>query len=113
MGYFLSGCCIKGRNKLRSCARHGQGYLKMKKLILSFAIIAGVSAAVIGLCSFTSEKQEVTETTVHSHIHVASQGAHCSGSVGCDCSGFSPITNGKEWQKEYCRHCGHKRSCHK
>lgn len=44
---------------------------------------------------------------------ISFRGKHCSGSVGCDCSGFSPITDGKEWQKSYCKKCGHARSCHK
>lgn len=43
---------------------------------------------------------------------ISFRGKHCSGSVGCDCSGFDPITDGFEWQKSYCKHCGHKRSCH-
>ncbi len=43
---------------------------------------------------------------------ISFRGKHCSGTVGCDCSGFSPITNGYEWQKEYCKKCGHKKSCH-
>lgn len=41
------------------------------------------------------------------------QGKHCNGTVGCNCPGFSPITNGEIWQREYCRHCGHKKSYHK
>lgn len=41
------------------------------------------------------------------------QGTHCSGTVGCGCPGFSPITNGDVWQQAYCRHCGHRRGCHK
>lgn len=41
------------------------------------------------------------------------KGKKCNGSVGCDCPGFSPITNGKEWQKSYCKHCGHKKSNHR
>ncbi len=102
-------------NKFRSCARHGLGYLKMKKLVLTLAVAAGSAAALIGLCSFasatTAEAPAVIE--VHTHNHAASQGAHCNGTVGCDCSGFAPITNGKEWQKSYCKHCGHKKSCHK
>lgn len=43
---------------------------------------------------------------------ISFRGKHCSGSVGCDCSGFDPITDGDEWQKAYCKHCGHKKSCH-
>ncbi len=114
-GYFWRETVIEGRNKLRSCARHESGQLKMKKLVLSLAIVAVCSAAVVSLCSFSSEASATTvsATPVHTHFHSPSQGAHCSGSVGCDCPGFSPITNGKEWQKSYCRHCGHKKSSHR
>lgn len=44
---------------------------------------------------------------------ISFRGKKCSGSVGCDCSGFTPITDGDEWQKAYCKHCGHQKSCHK
>lgn len=54
---------------------------------------------------------------IHNHeilaTHVAVQGKYCTGSVGCSCTGFSPITNGDVWQQAYCEHCGHKKSCHK
>ena len=41
------------------------------------------------------------------------KGKHCNGIVGCSCPGFSPITNAEVWKQEYCKHCGHKKSCHK
>ncbi len=85
----------------------------MKKTILTLAIVA-VSATALGFCAAaasTSSKTAFTVTEIHTHV--ATQRKHCSGSVGCDCSGFSPITNGKEWQKSYCKHCGHKKSCHR
>lgn len=85
----------------------------MKKLILSLVIITGCSVAALGLCSFASSNQEVSTVAVHTHSHAASQGKHCNGTVGCDCSGFSPITNGKEWQKSYCKNYEHMKSCHK
>lgn len=37
---------------------------------------------------------------------------HCTETVGCDCPGFDPITNGEVWQQSYCRHCGHKKRNH-
>lgn len=40
-------------------------------------------------------------------------GTHCSGTVGCPCSGFAPITNGDVWEQSYCKKCGHHRRCHK
>lgn len=44
---------------------------------------------------------------------ISFRGKVCSGSVGCGCSGFDPIKNGDVWQEAYCKHCGHKKSCHK
>ncbi len=85
----------------------------MKKLVLSLAVVASSAAAVITLCSFASTASTEAVTATEVHTHAASQGKHCSGSVGCDCSRFSPITNGDEWQKSYCKHCGHKKSCHR
>lgn len=52
-------------------------------------------------------------TTESAPVYPSFQGKHCTGTVGCDCPGFEPITDGKEWEKAYCKHCGHKKSCHK
>ena len=41
------------------------------------------------------------------------KGEHCSGTVGCSCSGFKSITSGEEWEKSYCTRCGHHRKSHK
>lgn len=41
------------------------------------------------------------------------KGRHCTGTVGCDCPGFAPITNQEVWKQSYCKHCGHKKSVHK
>ena len=89
----------------------------MKKTILTLAIVA-ISATVLGCCAAaasasTSASSKAVFAATEIHTHTATQGKHCSGTVGCDCSGFSPITNGKEWQKSYCKHCGHKKSCHR
>ena len=60
---------------------------------------------------------QYSDCTTHQHefttTQIASQGKHCSGTVGCSCPGFSLITNGDVWQQAYCKHCYHKRSCHK
>ncbi len=57
------------------------------------------------------------EFTEHNHLLEATdasvQGTNCSGTVGCSCPGFSPITNGDVWQQSYCKHCNHKKSVHK
>lgn len=77
-------------------------------MVVVMTMVASVSA----LASAHKE-----DCGTHSHFvgstHVASQGARCTGTVGCDCSGFSPITNGDVWQQAYCKRCGHHRRCHK
>lgn len=102
---------LRTNTNLKSCALHGLGYLKMKKLVLSLAIVTSSAAAIIVVSVTTAETPISTE--FHAHNYVASQGKHCNGTVGCRCLGFAPITNGKEWQKSYCKHCGHSKSCHK
>ncbi|MCQ2077379.1 MAG: hypothetical protein MJZ20_10235 [Bacteroidaceae bacterium] len=55
----------------------------------------------------SEHNRETTSVPIHM------EGKHCRGTVGCDCPGFAPITNGDEWQKAYCKHCGHKKTYHK
>lgn len=84
----------------------------MKKMIFVFVVMIVMVASATMYAN--SHKDGCC---VHSHdvlaTNVAVQGKHCSGSVGCSCTGFSPITNGDVWQQAYCKHCGHKKSCHK
>ena len=80
------------------------GYRKMKKRIMfAIATIAVSVTAIIGLSSFASK----------SDSHADCHGKHCTYTVGCDCSGFSPKTDGAEWEKAYCKKCGHHKSYHK
>ena len=81
----------------------------MKKIIGAVSALMVSAVVVVGLCSFTSK----TEVKSDVCTEVSCQGKHCNGTVGCDCPGFSPKTNGDEWEKAYCRHCGHHRSSHK
>ena len=74
-----------------------------KRIMFAIATIAVSVTAIIGLSSIASK----------SDSHADCHGKHCTYTVGCDCSGFSPITDGDEWQKEYCKRCGHKKSYHK
>jgi hypothetical protein len=87
----------------------------MKKLVFTFAIAVSSVFAAIALSSNSSAAPATTANEsieVVTHCHATAQGKHCSGSVGCSCTGFSPITNGDVWQQAYCKHCGHKKSCH-
>ena len=54
-----------------------------------------------------------TDPAVRNSRNPSFRGAHCRGTVGCDCSGFAPITNGNLWQREDCRKCSHKKMYHK
>ena len=84
----------------------------MKKMVLCFVLM--MMAAVTVSISANGHKESCSEHDgFAATTHVATQGTHCSGTVGCDCKGFSPITNGDVWQQAYCKHCGHKKSCHK
>ena len=84
----------------------------MKKMVLSFVLV--MMAVVTVSVSANAHKDEcMGHDGLVLTTHVATQGTHCSGTVGCDCKGFSPITNGDVWQQAYCKHCGHKKSCHK
>lgn len=82
-----------------------------KKIAIALATLAVAAVAVVSLCSFTYRNEIVTDEGHHTHL--SCQGKHCTGTVGCGCSGFSAITNGKEWQKSYCKNCGHHKSYHK
>ena len=84
----------------------------MKKMVYVFlAMIAMVASVTV------FAKSHDANCNVHNHVahanSMAVQGKHCTGTVGCSCTGFSPITNGDVWQQAYCKYCGHKKSCHK
>ena len=84
-----------------------------KKIMLVVASIFLSTITIVGLSSFTSQSNNATEPESTVHTHVLCQGKHCTYTVGCDCSGFSPKTNGKEWEKSYCKRCGHHKKYHK
>ena len=83
----------------------------MKKILLSCSVIVVLVAAVSILASAKSVKSDELDNYTIS-THASMEGTHCSGTVGCNCPGFAPITNGDVWQQSYCRHCGHHKRCH-
>jgi hypothetical protein len=97
---------------IKSCARHEIVYVIMKKMLFGFAVLM-MMVATISVFANT----QPAECTEHDHLSVTTQvsvqGTHCSGTVGCSCPGFSPITNGDVWQQSYCKHCSHKKSYHR
>lgn len=70
-----------------------------KKIMFAVASVFLSTITVVALSSFTSKSSNATESESTVHTHVSCQGKHCTYTVGCDCSGFSPKTNGKEWEK--------------
>ena len=74
-------------------------------------MIVVLVAAVTILVSAKSVKNDELDNSPTS-TQVAMEGKHCNGTVGCNCPGFAPITNGEVWQQSYCRHCGHHKRCH-
>ncbi|MBQ5723625.1 MAG: hypothetical protein IIV64_05435 [Muribaculaceae bacterium] len=81
-----------------------------KKMMYAVAVVVSVAAA-FGLSSFSSEANSASHHSLVSHADC--EGKHCTYTEGCDCSGFAPVTGGSEWQKEYCRRCGHHRQYHR
>lgn len=88
------------------------GHMTMKKMVLVFATVIAMVASVTVLANSCKDGSFVRNHEAL-FIHVAVQGKHCSGTVGCSCSGFSPITNGDIWEEAYCRRCSHHRRFHR
>lgn len=84
-----------------------------KNIIVAFVVIAVSATAIMGLSSFTSKNSMGTDVVLADYAHESCRGKHCTYTVGCSCSGFSPKTNGKEWEKSYCKRCGHHKKYHK
>ncbi|MCM1372983.1 MAG: hypothetical protein NC113_07835 [Bacteroides sp.] len=84
----------------------------MKK-VLVLVVVMSITAFALSSLVNASPLELSLEDDSEVAITVHSQGKYCSGTVGCNCSGFSPITNGEEWKKLYCRKCGHYKGYHK
>lgn len=80
--------------------------------MIAFAVITVSSAAIIGLSSFISKTDNAIEVNSNLHESTSSQGKHCTGTVGCDCSGFSAKT-GDVWEEAYCKKCDHHKKYHR
>ena len=96
----------------RSCARYELVQKIMKKMIFGLTVVMTMVAAVATFATAVNDIKE-GQRFLSEASHLTTQGTHCSGTVGCGCSGFAPITNGDVWQQAYCKHCGHKRSVHR
>ncbi len=87
------------------------GQVIMKKVIFYYATMIAMIVSVSAFATARHNELAVHDQDCTTHVHM--EGKRCSGTVGCSCSGFKPIMNGKVWQQAYCANCGHKRSVHK
>ncbi len=86
----------------------------VKSMLGAVALAAVVAGAAVSMnASSKSVDNHEIEACVEYCVHTHASGKHCTYTVGCSCSGFSPITSGKEYEKAYCKKCGHHRSYHK
>lgn len=88
----------------------------MKKYIFLAILTITLACGSLMAVNYTSPELCVSESCKKENCcktHASSEGQRCNGTVGCDCPGFSPILNGNEWQKAYCKKCGHHRNNHR
>ena len=80
-----------------------------------FFCLAFLMVLSAGVATFATAINKISTGQVYfsTASQLNSHGAHCNGTVGCGCPGFSPITSGDVWQQSYCRHCSHHRRYHK
>lgn len=82
--------------------------MKRKKIAIVVCGIAFVAMAALG----TLMHVNATEGNEVEDVVLGATGKHCNGTVGCSCSGFKAKTNGSEWEKSYCKNCGHHKRYH-
>ena len=83
----------------------------MKKIVFCFVAVIAMVASVSVFANSHHEESAEQHHDWNTHVHM--EGKHCRGTVGCDCPGFRPITNGDVWQQSYCYYCGHRKGLHK
>lgn len=85
-----------------------------KTTFMRLPVYIATAIITVGLfCSFCVITKGHEENQTAANAPTACQGKHCSYTVGCDCPGFSPKTNGDVWEKAYCKHCGHHKKYHR
>lgn len=65
------------------------------------------------MVSCTKKQETKTAEDYIQEAAVTTQGKHCSYTVGCDCPGFQPKTNGTVADQSICKKCGHHKKYHK
>ena len=89
------------------------GFITMKKLVLVLSVMVVAMSVSASVFANSGNEQSCLHEQVSLTTHVAVQGKHCTGTVGCSCSGFSPKKSGDVWEEAYCRKCGHHKKYHK
>ena len=89
------------------------GLITMKKLVLGLSMMVVAMIVSASVFAKSGNGQNCLHEQVSLTTHVAMQDKHCTGTVGCSCSGFSPKTSGDVWEEVYCRKCGHHKKYHK
>lgn len=79
-----------------------------KKILFGAAIIFATVSVSLTSFAYAQKYQSQDED-----ICLSCEGKHCTYTVGCDCSGFSPISGDDEYKKNYCRRCGHHKKYHR
>lgn len=85
--------------------------MKKKKFIITLSAVVLLAIAGTGIVLHHNAAENSTNAVEEAQL--GASGKHCNGSVGCDCRGFKPITDGAEWQKSYCDRCGHHKRNHR
>ena len=92
----------------------GYGVYKAKELKIKIAclvfLVIGIWICYLAINNLSPSQEYDNDSGGY---NVSFKGSHCSGTVGCSCPGFDPITDGYVWQQSYCKHCNHKKSSHK
>lgn len=83
--------------------------MKRKRIIVSVCAVVALSLVGIGAIM----RYNATHHDENECVALGSTEARCNGTVGCGCTGFSPKTNGSEWEKSYCKKCGHHKRNHR
>lgn len=98
---------------------------RIKKENANFALrnfaLAVVFLIISGLCVRFSIESDENSNDYNSYYENSNsrgsnpsfKGRHCTYTVGCDCPGFEPITDGDVWEQSICKHCKHPKKYHK
>lgn len=85
--------------------------MKKKKIIITLCTV--VVLAITGAFIYATNGGGDAFSASLNSTQIDSEGKKCNGTVGCDCTGFKPKTDGDVWEEAYCKKCGHHKRYHK